>query len=34
MARPAQSGTAPGEKNIELILVQNFFEEQKARIRK
>ena len=29
----AQFGTAPGESKIELILVQNFFEELKARIR-
>ena len=33
MARPAQFGTAPGESKIELIMVQNFFEELKARIR-
>ena len=32
MARPAQFGTAPGESKIELIMVQNFFEELKARI--
>jgi serine/threonine-protein kinase len=33
MGRPAQFGTAAGGSAIELILVQNFFEELKARIR-
>ena len=32
MGRPAQFGTVSGESSIELILVQNFFEELKARI--
>jgi serine/threonine-protein kinase len=32
MARPAQFGTAAGESKIELVLVQNFFEELKERV--
>ena len=34
MGRPAQFGGASGGNSVELILVQNFFEELKARIRK
>ena len=33
MGRPAQFGTAQGGNAIELILVQSFFEDLKARIR-